>query len=66
MAAPLEVVFQEQSYSHLQSGRSLGCDHFRGDIADPCGVTADPGIPAPQAWAIGNHAVGDADRCTTY
>ena len=51
-----EIVFQEQSYSSLHSGRSLAWDYFRGDIdnpggiiadfcgviADPCGVNADP------------------------
>ena len=39
--APLEFVFQEQSYSHLHSGQSLAWDHFLGDIADPCSVIAD-------------------------
>ena len=52
----LEIVFQEQSYSSLHSGRSLAWDHFCGDIADsygvipnfcsiiadPCSVIADP------------------------
>ena len=38
-----EIVFQEQSYSHLHSasGQSLAWDHFRGDIDDPCGIVAD-------------------------
>ena len=47
--APLEIVFQEQSYSSLHSGRSLAWDHFHSDIDDPCdiianfcGVIADP------------------------
>ena len=40
--APLEFVFQKQSYSSLHSGRSLAWDHVRGDIADPCGVFAIP------------------------
>ena len=39
--AGLEFLFQEQSYSSLHSGRSLACDHFRGDIDDHCGVIAD-------------------------
>ena len=39
--APLEFVFQEQSYSSLHSGRSLALDHIRGDIEDPCGAKAD-------------------------
>ena len=38
----MKFVFEEQSYSSLHSGRSLAWDHFRGDIADPCGVLADP------------------------
>ena len=42
MGAPLEFVFQEQSYSSLHSGQSLAWDHFRGNIDDPCGVIADP------------------------
>ena len=48
-AAPLEFVFQEQSYSSPHSGRSLAWDHVCGVIAnfceviaDPCGVIADP------------------------
>ena len=40
--APLEIVFQEQSYSSLHSRQSLAWDHFRGDINNPCGNTADP------------------------
>ena len=42
LVSPLEFVFQEQSYSSLNSGRSLAWDHFRGDIKDPCGAIADP------------------------
>ena len=42
MRTPLEIVFQEQSYSSLHSGQSLAWDHFRGDINNPCGVIADP------------------------
>ena len=42
LTAPLEFVFQEQSYSSFYSGRSLLSDHIRGDIADFCGVIADP------------------------
>ena len=38
---PSEIVFQEQSYSSLHSGRSLTWDHFRGDINDHCSVIAD-------------------------
>ena len=38
---PSEIVFQEQSYSSLHSGRSLAWDHFRIDIDVPCGVIAD-------------------------
>ena len=41
LGAPLEFVFQEQSYSSLHSGWSYAWDHFCGDIADPCGVIAD-------------------------
>ena len=41
--APSEIVFQEQSYSGLHSGRSLAWDHVCGDIGDTysgdfCGV----------------------------
>ena len=39
--APLEFVFQEQSYSSFHSGRILAWDHVRGDIDDPCGTIAD-------------------------
>ena len=43
---PSEIVFLEQSYSSLHSGRSLAWDHFCGDIDDPfgdlCGAIADP------------------------
>ena len=70
--APSEIVFQEQSYSSLHSGRSLAWDHFRGDINKPCGVIAnfcrviaDPyGVAIPEA--IGGCAVADADRCATH
>ena len=40
-SSPLEIVFQEQSYSSLHSRWSLAWDHFRGNIDDPCGVIAD-------------------------
>ena len=40
--SPSEIVFQEQSYSSLDSGWSLAWDHFRGDIDDPCCMIADP------------------------
>ena len=76
----LEIVFQEQSYSSLYSGRSLAWDHFRGDIEDPCGVIADfcvvianfcgviadPCGVAAIPEAIVGRAVGDADRCATH
>ena len=39
--SPLEVFFQEQSYSSLHLGWSLAWDHFRCDIANPCGVIAN-------------------------
>ena len=39
--AGVEFVFKEQSYSSLHSGRSFACDHFRGNIDDPCGVITD-------------------------
>ena len=46
--AGLEFVFQEQSYSSLHSGRSLACDHFRGNIDDPCdGGTVPEAIGSP-------------------
>ena len=41
MRAPLEFVFQEQSYSSLHSEWSLAWDHVCGDIDDPCGANAD-------------------------
>ena len=41
LLSPSEIIFQEQSYSSLHSGRSLAWVHFRGDIDDPCGVIAD-------------------------
>ena len=41
MRAPLEFVFQEQSYSSLHSGRSLAWDHVHGNIDDPCGAIAN-------------------------
>ena len=72
--APWEIVFQEQSYSSLHSGRSLAWDHFCGDIDDPCGVIAnfcgviaafcgvigDPCDVVTIPEAIGGHAVADA------
>ena len=49
--APLEIVFQEESYSCLNSGQSLAWDHFCGVIANPCDVITDLcgiiTIPAP-------------------
>ena len=70
MAPPLEFVFQEQSYSSLYSGRSLGWDHVRGDIDDPCGaianfcgVIADPCGVFAIPEAIGGRT--DTDRCAT-
>ena len=51
--SPLEIVFQEQSYSCLHSGLSLAWDHFRGDIDDPCGIIADfCGVIADQCGVI--------------
>ena len=41
LVSPLEIVFQDQSYSSLHSGRILAWDHFRGDIDDPCCIIAD-------------------------
>ena len=40
LLAPLKFFFQEQSYSSLHSGRSLACDHVRGDIVDPSSFAA--------------------------
>ena len=37
LITPLEIVFQEQSYSSLHSGWSLAWDHLHGTIADPSG-----------------------------
>ena len=73
--SPLEVVFQEQSYSSLHSGRSLAWDHFRGDIinpfgviADPCSIIADPcGIVVLWGdWWPRGLRCGNADRCATH
>ena len=38
---PLEIVFQELSYSSLHSGWSLAWDHFCGNIANPCDIIAN-------------------------
>ena len=46
-----EIVFQEQSYSSLQSGWNLALDHFRCVIADPCGDWQSRG--ADVAIAVG-------------
>ena len=70
MDAPLEFLFQEQSYSSLHSGRSLAWDHVRTDIDDPCGtiadfcgVIADPCGVVVIPEAISGRRCGDADRC---
>ena len=70
--AGLEFLFQEQSYSSLHSGRSLACDHFRGDIDDPCGIIADfCGVIADFcgviAYPCGVGEIPEAivDRCAT-
>ena len=67
LQAPLEFVFQEQSYSSLHSGRSLAWGHFHGDIDDPCGVISNPcGIIADACGVvailevIGSRVVVDA------
>ena len=67
---PLELVFQEQSYSGLHSGQSLAWGHFRGDIDDPCSVIADFCVVIADPCgivvipeAISGRAV--ADRCAT-
>ena len=60
----LEFLFQEQSYSSLHSGRSLACDHFRGDIDDPCGVIADfCGVIADFCGVIADFCGVIADPC---
>ena len=69
--APLEFVFQEQSYSSLHSGQSLAWDHVRSNTDDPCGVIAnfcrvitDPcDVAIPKA--IGGRRCGKANRCAT-
>ena len=53
---PLELVFQEQSYSSLHSGRSLAWDHFRGVSDDPCGI-------ADFCRVIANPCIIIADPC---
>ena len=67
--SPLEIVFQEQSYSSLHSGKSLARDHFQGDIANPCGINAnfcrviaDPCgvIPLPCTVVVIPEAIGGA------
>ena len=50
MEPPLEIVFQEQSYSSLHLRRSLAWDHFCGDIDDPCGIIANFCGGIAQVW----------------
>ena len=78
-ATPLEFFFQEQSYSSLNSGRSLAWDHVCGDIddlcgaiadfcgviAEFCGVIADPCGPAALSRSLRRSAAADAGRCAT-
>ena len=62
--APLEFVFQEQSYSSLYSGRSSTWDHVLGDIDDPCGVIVDfCGVIANFYGVIANFCGIIADFC---
>ena len=62
--APSEIVFQEQSYSNLHSGRSLAWDHFYGDIDDLCGVIADfCGVIADFCGVVANLCGVIADPC---
>ena len=70
LVAPLEIVFQEQSYSslHSRSGWSLAWDHFHGVIANPCGVVSRPcGNCQPHSTdaAIGDSVGADANCCAT-
>ena len=64
--APLEFVFQEQSYSSLHSAWSLAWYHVCGDIDNPCGVItdfwgviADPCGVVAIPVAIGGRRCGD-------
>ena len=64
LPAPLEFVFQEQSYSSLHSGRSLAWDHVLGDIDDPCGIIADfYGVIADFCGVIADFCGVIADPC---
>ena len=57
-------MFQEQSYSSLHSGQSLACDHFHGDIDNPCGVIADfCGVIADFCGVIADFYGVIADLC---
>ena len=49
---PLEFVFQEQSYSSLQSRQSLAWDHVRDYIDDHCGAIADFCGVIANPWGI--------------
>ena len=71
--APLEIVFQEESYSSLHSGWSLAWDQFHGIIADPCsiitdlcGIVGDPcGDWQPRGRRCGDFDA-DPDHCVTH
>ena len=65
-SAPLEFLFQEQSYSSLHLGQSLAWNHVSIDIVDPygaiadfCGVIADSCGVVAIPEAIGGCAVAD-------
>ena len=60
---PLEIVFQEQSYSSFHSRLSLAWDHFHGDIANPCGIIADfCGVIADFCGVIADYCLRDLNK----
>ena len=58
---PLEIVFLEQRYSCLHSGRNLARGHFHCIIADPCFDWRTRGADT----SIGDSADADANHCVT-
>ena len=65
--SPLEFFFQEQSYSSLDSGRSLAWDHVRSDIDDSCGAIADfCGVVADFCGVVADPCGVVADPCGAF
>ena len=63
---PLEIVFQEQSYSSLHSGQSTAWDRFRGIIANPGALSPIPVVLSLIPAAIRDSAGADANLCKTH